>query len=189
MGANGSGKTNLLEAIYLLVNGTPVPGKTMTQSVQDAATTFSLGGKIQKNGLEYGCHIGCDVIEKSVRFSWQGSETKRSSYLETSPDRAVFFSPLEMNILYLGPSLRRDLLDESIMLAYPSFTKIRRDYLVALHNRNALLKSIREGRSALRELDAWDRLFTEHAVRFYGYRSQLLDFIRDRMDSIETLLE
>ncbi len=42
--------------------------------------------------------------------------------------RAVLFSPMEMNILYLGPSLRRDFLDEAILLTYPEFSKIKREY-------------------------------------------------------------
>lgn len=60
------------------------------------------------------------------------------------PIRAVLFTPMEMNILYLGPGLRRDFLDEAITLAYPEFTKIKRDYTQVLKNRNSLLKQIRE---------------------------------------------
>jgi len=51
---------------------------------------------------------------------------------------------MEMNILYLGPSLRRDFLDEAILIAHPEFAKIKREYNLALKNRNRLLKQIRE---------------------------------------------
>jgi recombinational DNA repair ATPase RecF len=51
---------------------------------------------------------------------------------------------MEMNTLYLGPSLRRDFLDEALLLAFPEFVKVKREYMLALKNRNSLLKQIRE---------------------------------------------
>jgi DNA replication and repair protein RecF len=68
----------------------------------------------------------------------------RARHVEIMPMRAVLFAPMEMNILYLGPSLRRDFLDEAILLAYPEFARVKRDYTLALKNRNSLLKQVRE---------------------------------------------
>lgn len=94
-----------------------------------------------------------------------------------------------MNILYLGPSLRRDFLDEAITLAYSEFTKVKREYTLALKNRNSLLKQIREGTSIRDTLDLWDSLFIERAKNYYSYRIKLIKFIQERMSSIELLLE
>ena len=96
---------------------------------------------------------------------------------------------MEMNILYLGPGLRRDFLDEATVLAYPEFTKIRREYGLALKNRNSLLKRIREGLDTKDSLDLWDSLFVERAKSYYLYRRKCIDFVRENLVSIETLLE
>jgi recombinational DNA repair ATPase RecF len=96
---------------------------------------------------------------------------------------------MEMNILYLGPTLRRDFLDEAISIAYPEFTKIKREYGLALKNRNSLLKQIREGIATRETLDLWDSLFIERAKTYYIYRKKLIDFIQTDLSSIETLLE
>lgn len=96
---------------------------------------------------------------------------------------------MEMNILYLGPSLRRDFLDEAINLTYPEFTKVKREYTLALKNRNSLLKQIREGTSTRDTLDLWDSLFIERAKNYYSYRRKLIEFIQERMSSIELLLK
>ncbi len=79
-----------------------------------------------------------------MHFLSQEANITRSRHREIIPLRAILFTPMEMNILYLGPSLRRDFLDEAILIAHPEFTKIKREYNLALKNRNSLLKQIRE---------------------------------------------
>ncbi len=96
---------------------------------------------------------------------------------------------MEMNILYLWPGLRRDFLDEALLLAYPEFLKFKREYSLALKNRNSLLKQIREWTSDRSTLDLWDSLFVERANVYYIYRKKLIDFIQEHTTSIETLLE
>jgi len=96
---------------------------------------------------------------------------------------------MEMNILYLGPSLRRDFLDEALLLTYPEFGKIKREYHLALKNRNSLLKQIREGKSTRETLGLWDTLFIERAKSYYFYREKLTGFIKEHFSSIEELLE
>lgn len=96
---------------------------------------------------------------------------------------------MEMNILYLWPGLRRDFLDEALLLAYPEFSRIKREYGLALKNRNSLLKQIREWTGDRNTLDLWDSLFVERAKPYYEYRKKLIDFIESYITSIEALLE
>lgn len=105
------------------------------------------------------------------------------------PIRAVLFTPMEMNILYLGPSLRRDFLDEAILLAHPEFAKVKREYTLALKNRNSLLKQIREWTSNRDTLSLWDSLFIERAQVYYKYRKNIIEHIENNVSSIEGLLE
>lgn len=96
---------------------------------------------------------------------------------------------MEINILYLGPGLRRDFLDEAILIAHPEFAKIKREYNLALKNRNSLLKQIREGIATRETLNLWDSLFIERAKIYYMYRKKLIDFIQVHLSSVEKLLE
>jgi len=77
-------------------------------------------------------------------YIFNKSKITRSKYLETLRHTAVFFSPAEMNIIYLGPTMRRDFLDEVCLLFDTSFLKIKSDYSKILKNRNKLLKNINE---------------------------------------------
>ena len=186
---NGSGKTNALEAVYLFVNAIPPPDRVFTQLLGTASWTLFLAGTFMKNNLPYNGRIGHSEGEWKVHFLSQESSITRARHLEIMPLRAVLFSPMEMNILYLGPSLRRDFLDEAILLAYPEFGKVKREYLLSLKNRNSLLKQIREWTSSRDTLSLWDTLFVERAKVYYMYRKKLIDFIDRETSSIHALLE
>ena len=86
----------------------------------------------------------------------------------------MLFTPIEMNLLYLGPALRRDFLDEILLISHTEFQKVRREYLAALRSRNALLKRIGDREANPIDLDAWDILFVQKATKYYSYRKNLI---------------
>lgn len=60
-GPNGSGKTNVLEAIYLFVNALPPPERVFLQLLPTDSGALSLGGEFTKNSacdLPYAGRIG-----------------------------------------------------------------------------------------------------------------------------------
>lgn len=188
-GPNGAGKTNVLEAIYLLLNAMPLPGSTVSTLVSTGSKTLSVSGNVLRDAFDLDFRIGCDLTEKKAHFLFQGSTVSKARFLHAMPVRAIFFSPLEMNILYLGPALRRDFLDEILLLSYPAFIKIRRDYSTVLRNRNAVLKNIREGIASRSDLDAWDRLFSDATRQYMLHRMRFIRYVTEHMDTLESLLE
>ncbi|OIP54676.1 hypothetical protein AUK10_00480 [Candidatus Gracilibacteria bacterium CG2_30_37_12] len=188
-GPNGSGKTNILEAMYLFVNTLPPQERVFLQLIPTDSGILSIEGTFIKNNLPYTGRIGYTKGEGKVHFLSQQASVTRSRHREIIPLRAILFTPMEMNILYLGPSLRRDFLDEAILIAHPEFAKIKREYNLALKNRNRLLKQIREGIATRETLNLWDSLFIERAKVYYMYRKKLLDFIQAHLTSVEKLLE
>lgn len=189
-GPNGSGKTNFLEAAYFALNGALPPGKRATELARDFSGAFFVRAKIEsESGLPYEYRISCDTEKKSVTFAIQGEPASRSAYLSALPVRAMLFSPIEMNVLYLGPSLRRDFLDEPISLAFPEFAKLKKDYSSVLKNRNALLKKIAEGEAKSEDLSAWDPIFIDKAAEYFRYRMKFVDYVRGRSDRLVSLLD
>jgi recombinational DNA repair ATPase RecF len=51
---------------------------------------------------------------------------------------------MDMNMMYLSPSYRRDFLDDILSTSFPLYDKINKDYKNIVKNRNKLLKSIKE---------------------------------------------
>lgn len=189
-GPNGSGKSNFLESAYFVLNAAVPPGKRATELAQGFGGAFFVRAKIANPaGFETEFRISCDADRKSVAYALQGDSATRAAYLAAMPFRAMLFSPIEMNVLYLGPSLRRDFLDEPLSLAFPEFAKVKKDYGVALKNRNALLKKIAEGEASVADLSVWDPVFVEKAGEYFRYRMRFVEYVRSRSDEIAAFLD
>ncbi len=128
--------------------------------------------------------VSLSRIPAKIAFRIQGEVTTRQKYLQRHALRAVLFTPIEMNMLYLGPSLRRDFLDEILLLSHGEFLRVRRDYLAVLRSRNALLKRISDGLNPTADLDAWDLLFVQKSKVYYAYRKKLLEAITKNLSEI-----
>jgi DNA replication and repair protein RecF len=133
--------------------------------------------------------ITFDSKQSKISFFENDSKLTRPKYLETSKSVAVFFSPIEMNIIYLGPTLRRDFLDEVCSLYNPSFIKVRSDYQKILRNRNKLLKAINDWKATKQDLRFWDDNFIEKATLFYKYRLDFINFVKSNLNIVENFLE
>ena len=119
-------------------------------------------------------------------YAIQGSKTTKPKYMTALPWRTVHISPFDMNLLYFAPAMRRDYIDLILSRTYAQFPSIKRDYDLAMRQRNALLKSIRDGLSKREDLDYWDTKFAEMAESYGLYRARYRDYVREMMSSFPT---
>ncbi len=123
----------------------------------------------------FGIHI--DTSKSALGFSRAGERTTRTGYMRALGMRAIMFHPIEMNLLYLAPALRREFLDETAALADADFVRVRREYQKALVARNRMLKSIREGSAGIPDLAVWDELFIDRLAAYMRVRMDICDRI------------
>lgn len=102
------------------------------------------------------------------------------------PWRTVHISPFDMNLLYFAPAMRRDYIDLILSRTYAQFPGIKRDYDLVMRQRNAMLKSIREGLSKREDLDYWDSKFAEVAESYGLYRARYVAYVRYAMEQFPT---
>ncbi len=86
-------------------------------------------------------------------------------------------SPFDMNLLYFTPSVRRDYIDSILSRTFSQFARVKREYDLALRQRNALLKKIREGEALPESLSYWDEVFSEKSEIYLLYRKKYFDFL------------
>jgi DNA replication and repair protein RecF len=91
-----------------------------------------------------------------------------------------------MNLLYFAPAMRRDYIDLILTRTYAQFPGIRRDYELAMRQRNAMLKSIRDGLSKREDLDYWDSKFAEVAESYGLYRTRYVSYVQHTMAQFPT---
>ena len=136
-GQNGQGKTNLLEAIYLLGHLKSFRGARGHELIEHAAATAWVSAKVVKNGVQHHLELG---LQKTGRNPCINGKTvkKLSDFLGYL--RIVIFTPEELNSVKGFPAGRRALLDRAILQTDPSYLDRVQEYDRILRQRNQLLK-------------------------------------------------
>lgn len=175
-GNNAQGKTNLLEAIYVLaLTKSFRAGKNHEMISWDAdycRITAELKTESEPKKLEvfYG-------KPPQPRKSLKINGVKTSSHNFIGNCNIVFFHPEDLNMLYLGPQLRRRYLDIMNLQVngryYLALIKFKR----FLEQRNSLLKRIKDNSAQPADLDIWDQQLSAQGQIIIETRKQAVNFI------------
>lgn len=173
VGKNARGKTNILEAITLLAFGKSLRASSEKSLRRIDADFFRVEG-LAENSKDEQLKIEIAATKTAKMFKLNGKKINASELVGNFP--IVSFSPEDLNLVLLAPSMRRRYLD--ILLAQTSRTYLLAlsTYAKALKNRNALLIRIAENLSAESELEFWDRELASAGTVIGQSRADFLDF-------------
>ena len=187
-GPNAAGKSNLIEAIYLLatlrstraqtegelirwdaehpqvmrVAGSAIVGsEAVDVEVALAARAGGSAGTARQRS-------GAPLTNKRIRVN--GVARRASDALGAI--RAVQFTTLDLDLLTGSAAVRRRYLDVAVGQLQRSHAANLSRYQRALSQRNALLKRIAERRAAEAELQQWDELLETSATPIWEARSE-----------------
>ncbi|MEV6096388.1 DNA replication/repair protein RecF [Nocardia sp. NPDC051981] len=178
LGANGNGKTNLVEAIgYLSTLG--------SHRVAADAPLIRIGAQKAR--------IGATVVNtgRELRVDIELNQgTANRAQINRSPVRrpreilgilqTVLFAPEDLSLVRGDPGERRRFLDELATARLPRLAGVRADYDKVLRQRSALLKTAgRNARSGARgaemsTLDVWDGHLAAHGAVLLAQRLRLV---------------
>jgi len=164
VGANGQGKTNLVEAVEYVSTLSSHRVSSEVPLVRFGAERAVVRARVQA-GLDDPRQLQLEVEitpGKANRAKLNRSPLRRAREL-IGVLRTVVFSPEDLAIVKGDPSERRRFLDELVVARWPRFAGVRADYDRVLRQRSTLLKSL-SGRSrggpppaeAASTLDVWD---------------------------------
>lgn len=155
-GANGEGKTSLLEGIgYLatLASFRGVPGEAL---VREGATQAVVRGEGERHGRQL-------LVEAEIALHGRGRVAVNKQRLRRSSDlldalRVSVFAPDDLELVKGGPSARRRYLDDTLVALSPKHEATRRDLDRILRQRTALLRQSggRLTPDIATTLDVWD---------------------------------
>jgi DNA replication and repair protein RecF len=136
LGDNAQGKTNILEAIYLMATLRSFRGVGGAQMIRHGQKGYFVGGKVVGQG------------EHDVKMYWSSQE--RSLSLDVRPVRkltdylgvlrTVVFCTEDLLLVKGVARARRRFLDLLLSQTYPGYLPLLQRYTRALRSRNALLK-------------------------------------------------
>ncbi len=174
-GHNAQGKTNLLEAIYLVSTTRLLRGHKDTEAIRDLEHRALVQLELDPHGTLLGV-----VLERGVR--------KRATLNTMNLPRAsdiigrlpcVCISSLDLEIVRGDASHRRLFLDIELSLLSPSYLKHFTMYKRALDQRNALLKSSREWMQSNEVFEVWDLHLAEHGTALRKARLEFLSELHE----------
>lgn len=173
-GQNGSGKTSVLESIYLLGSG-----HSFRTRENAALVSYE-----QENLTIFGEMISGDSI--SIQKSLTGTKVRlnqqpcrRSSDLARHLPCQVFYQDI-FEIMDAGPAVRRNLLDWGLFHVKPEYNTTCKDYRRVLKHRNALLK---QGTNR-RALAPWDEQLVKLSYVLDAYRSEYFEQWSDAFNHV-----
>lgn len=166
IGANGYGKTSVLEAIYILTRG-----KSFRATDKDI---IKRGTPFYRIELSYsdGKNSIATYDQHSKQFVTNDQKTKRLPAKSKYP--IVLFLPSDLNLISHSPSRRRDYFDRVFSEFSENYHRALLKYNKALKQRNQLLK----GEAVSPEMVfSWNLMLARYGAELYNYRSQFIDEI------------
>lgn len=187
LGGNAQGKSNLLEAAFLLATTRSARAQTEGElihwdALSDPQPVARVAAQIERRD-------GPLEIEVIIAGRPQGTERARvpaSKRLRVNgvPRRqadvvgqltAVLFSTDDMTMISGAPSERRRYLDVMLSQLQPAYMVALQRYGKVVSQRNALLRRIQSGEAAPDELDFWDGELASHGATLVGERAQAVE--------------
>lgn len=174
-GDNGSGKTSLIEAVTVALQGTSFRG-TDTELLRYESPWWRID-------------LQTDEGDRVIKFDPSRASGKKqfvvdekTSYRLTPAHKypVVLFEPDDLRLLHGSPSRRREFIDRFITQLNPLYGPLTRKYDRALKQRNKLLKSPQVTRD---DLFVWDVAISEYGAQIIEQRIRYIERLNAELDT------
>ncbi len=158
VGSNGQGKTNFLEAIFLLAAGSSPRTGIDQELISWGEEYFFVKGEVYKRDDLQRISLGYSTGKKKIRVDETVSPVREllGNLL------VVFFSPEDLQLIKGSPAARRRFLNREISFLYPLYYDSLQQLGYILQQRNNLLKGYSP--QAEEQLEIWDEQFCQQAA-------------------------
>jgi DNA replication and repair protein RecF len=185
VGANGEGKTNLLEGMAFLFFLTSPRSSSTEPLVRHGADAAYTRGEIETRDGRVLVEVEIPSRGASrVHVNRKAVRRKRDLRRQV---RAVFFAPEDLDIVRGDPGARRRFVDDAVNELWPLKESGITAYDKTLRQRNRLLKDW-EGRGAPPDLDTWDEELVQAGVALMRLRRAAVEALAPDAESEFTAL-
>jgi len=186
VGGNAQGKSNLLEAIYLLATTRSVRATTEADMVNHEAAlqgpaVARLVGTARRHDGSVQVEVAIMTRPPSEEIAARRLPASKRLRVNGVPRRAsevvgrmtaVLFTTQDIDLVSGAPSLRRRYLDITLSQVDPAYLRALQRYSKIVLQRNALLRRIQEGAAGFDQLPFWDEEMARHGAYIAGSRGR-----------------
>lgn len=182
-GENGKGKTNILEAIYTLSTTKPFRNSKKEVFLQHNSTWGKIQGTFEDEGKKEILDIFWGEGKKFQAKINDIPYKNAKDFLKDKNYIAVLFSPEDLLLPFLSPSLRRTFLSRILSPVFSEYCTQAIIYEKSLKQRNCLLKSKKDGNTVSRdEFIFWETNLTTAQEVIKKYHKNLFSFINEHIE-------
>lgn len=172
-GANGAGKTNLIEGLYFGCTGRSCRTSNEREIVRFGSATARALVRLSAADGAHELTVGLTPGE-AKRMRVDGATVERLIDAPMRPLLSVFL-PDRLDLVKGPPALRRAHLDQFSAAVWPARSNVRRAYGQALAQRNALIARIRAGRASRGSLASWDEQLARCGIALIEQRAEAVE--------------
>lgn len=174
-GANGSGKTNILEAIYIASHIKSFRNCTDRDIIQWGKQDYYISLQVENANIStitVGASATHQQSEKKVKID--GKEIKKLSEFYGTIKVVAFF-PDDSTIISGSPDIIRRYFDRLISKVDQEYIELLTSFKKILKNRNQVLKDIPYKRDIIKQLDIWDSMYSDCASALVSKRKHYIE--------------
>ncbi|MDD2758794.1 MAG: DNA replication/repair protein RecF [Methylomonas sp.] len=170
IGANASGKSSLLEAIFILGRARSFRTHHIKQAIGFDQTPLIVSAQLRHHTGDIS-NLGIQIDNKQSEIRIDQENRQKADLAYALPVQLIH--PKSYLLLDAGPQHRREFLDWGIFNHNRNFLPNWRRYGKALQQRNALLKTRQTN-----QLAAWDRELAEYGYWINRFRNEYIDLLQ-----------
>ena len=182
-GNNAQGKTNWLEAIYLLAHGKSFRTHHLKETVKFGERDAVVKGVVSTGGnLERELQVNLNGTTKQTLIN--GKREPISRYVAHL--YAVCFTADELQVIRGGPEARRNFLDRGAISLHPPYAQTIADYNKVIKQKKRLLQQAAEDRFNLETLanlvQPWNEQLINLATQVHRARIRYVDLLNEALE-------
>lgn len=171
IGPNGTGKTNLVEALYFALTGRSFRTSDRRDLIPFGASLARAEATVRdEDGIAHTLMAAVSRTE-GRRHLLDGSPADPATIARSRPPVAVF-APDRLTLVKGPPAERRAHLDGFVSARWPARSELRKRFGQAVAQRNALLSRLAAGYGSPSDLGIWDAGFAEAAAPLIEARAE-----------------
>ena len=169
-GDNAQGKTNMLEAIYLVATGRSFRSQSLSELIRAGESFFFIEAEIVRDGVCQTVKISFDGQNRRVQLDANSYPTFHP-LLGILP--SVLYTPYDIELIAGSPTERRRFLNLHLAQSDPLYVHHLTRYWRAMKQRNCLLRS-----RSKESLDCWEIEMAQSAEYIGKARKDMVDELK-----------
>jgi DNA replication and repair protein RecF len=183
-GKNGSGKTNILEAMHLISIGRSDRARYDRDMINYEKDFCTVNAKITTEDDSY--ELELQIIKNPLHDHTSSKRVKVNKVPKTQHSfcgifNSVMFSPEDINLITGNPGDRRKYIDGVISQTDSEYKRILATYTQAIRQRNKILETMAESGYGQDQIGYWTQQVLIHGTKIQNKRQSLFDELEIRL--------